>query len=330
MRLTNGAAWLDLAPVGAMITDAQLCCDGRPVRPFFQNPWREDPRPMDALTRHLGGEWPCVPFGVTQPPDNLPADWQTTGAGGPWHQHAHGFAAHSEWTLTRQDPQSATAQITYPTTSPITRLTRHVALISETQIALSLQIETRADVALPIGLHPVLSLANAAPRAARLHVAGTDTAWTFPLEVEPGASHLKPDQREASLAALRMAGGSKIDASCVPFPGHSEDLILLTNPGGRVTLARPDLGHRIDVSWDEQALPSCLLWLSNRGRTYAPWDTRVCAIGIEPIAAAFDLGIAHSTSPQTPLAQHAIRTAIDLRQGETWATSYTISVQSDA
>jgi len=329
LRLTHGQAWLDLDEIGAMITGAQLICDGTPVRPFFQNPWRDDPRPMDTLTRHLGGEWPCVPFGGTQPPAGLPRDWKAEGDAAPWHQHAHGFGAHSKWTLTRQDAHTATAAIAYPTTSPITRLTRHVSLISETEIALSLTIEARAPITLPVGLHPVLSLADAAPGTAQLRVAGAQTAWTFPQDVEPGASHLKPDQRAGALAALVTAQGSQIDARQLPFAGHSEDLILLPAPAGRVSLARPDLGHRIDVSWDDQALPSCLLWLSNRGRAYAPWDSRVCAIGIEPIAAAFDLGVAHSTSPKSPLAQHGIRTAIDLRTDETWDTSYTISVHSE-
>ena len=325
MRLTNGQAWLNVDPIGAMITDAILYADGQPVQPFFQNPWRDDLRPMDTLTRHLGGEWPCVPFGVTQHPTLLHTDWQCDATPTEWHQHAHGFGAHSIWSLAQQDVNIVTADISYPISSPIVRLKRTVCLTAENEITLGLEIEARTDVRIPIGLHPVLSLADAAPETALIRVAGEDTAWTFPLEVEPGRSHLMPDQRNASLSSLSTSRGTTVDAGSVPFDAQSEDLVLLTSPGGCVSLVRPDLGYRVDVQWDEDALPSCLLWLSNRGRHYAPWDGRVCAVGIEPVAAAFDLGIDHSISTTTPLARSGIRTCIELSEGEIWQTSYAIS-----
>ncbi len=54
--------------------------------------------------------------------------------------------------------------------------------------------------------------------------------------------------------------------------------------------------------------PSCLLWLSNRGRTAYPWNGRHLAIGIEPVCAPFDLGVQHANNPKSPLltAQHRI------------------------
>ena len=330
MRLSCGRAWLELDPCGAIIADAVLYVGDKPVRPLFQNPWRDDPRQMDTLTRHLGGEWPCVPFGVPQPPADLPLDWQCeSDAETDWHRHAHGYGAHMMWTLKQEDAHTAVAEIIYPADGPIARLRRRICLTSESEIALSLDVEPRRDTRIPIGLHPVISLADAAPNTAQINVAGDETAWTFPLEVEPGRSHLQPDQRAASLAALRGANGALIDARSLPFDAHSEDLVLLTSPGGRVSLSRPEREYRVDVTWDDKDLPSCLLWLSNRGRDYAPWDGRVCAIGIEPVAAAFDLGVNHSTSAETPLAQAGIRSHVALTKGETWRTAYAISVHQE-
>jgi len=326
MRLTLGEAWVEIDPTGAIISDAQLRLDGKNVRPFFQNPWRDDPRAMDNLTRHLGGEWACVPFGTPHPPADLPTDWRHDQTQASWHRHAHGFGAHSKWTLTQQNANTALAEITYPVTGPIAALTRRVCLASEHEIRLDLLIHARHDARIPVGLHPVFTLADAAPHAAQVIVEGGQTAWTFPRDVEPNESRLKPDQRTVSLSSLTAADGTKIDASRVPFEGQSEDLVLLTEPGGRVSLSRPDLGHRIDVTWDDTDLPSCILWLSNRGRGYAPWDRRVCAIGIEPVAAAFDLGVAASASAHTPLSRGGIKTAVALSKGETWKTSYSISI----
>lgn len=330
MRLTLGRAWVDLDPFGAKIADAALYVGDLMVRPFFQNPWRDDPCEMDQLTRHLGGEWPCVPFGAAQPPDGLGPDWQcadTTATA--WHQHAHGFGAHSAWTLHQHDAQTAVAEITYPAGGPIAGLTRRIHLLSQTEIQLDLTIKVRFDAKIPVGLHPVLSLADAAPNTAHLRISGEQTAWTFPLEVEPGHSYLQPDQRNTTLGSLIGPDGARVDASCLPFPAASEDLVLLSAPGGRVSLVRPDLGYRVDVRWNDDDLPSCLLWLSNRGRDYAPWNGRVCALGIEPVAAAFDLGVQHSAAATTPLARHGIRNYVALSAGKTWQTSYAISLHQE-
>lgn len=327
MRLRNGRAWLDLDPNGAAIAEAVLHVGNHPVRPLFQNPWRNDPRPMDNLTRHLGGEWPCVPFGVPDPPSDLPIDWKIDDHTADWHQHAHGFAAHSVWSLTQLDEQNALAEITYPASGPISSLKRTICLASENEIRLSLDIHPRADTRIPVGVHPVLSLADAAPGEALLRIAGQDTAWTFPIDVEPGRSHVLPDQRGVSLSSLATTNGPPVDAHALPFPTESEDLVMLTDPGGRVSLLRPELGYQVDVTWDASALPSCLLWLSNRGRHYAPWDNRVCAVGIEPVAAAFDLGVGHSRSSETPLSRSGIQTAVDLHAGTVWQTSYAITAR---
>lgn len=329
MRLTNGRAWLTLDPFGAKIADAALYIAGQPIRPFFKNPWRDDPCCMDQLTRHLGGEWPCVPFGVPEPPADLPADWQCDAQQADWHQHAHGYGAHSVWTLTKLEENTALAEITYPNSGPIAALRRRICLSSQSEIQLDLEIEARCDAKIPVGLHPVLSLADAAPQTAYLRVAGDQAAWTFPLEVEPNRSYLRPDQRDAPLSSLARSDGAPVDAGCLPFPAQSEDLVLLSAPGGLVSLVRPDLGYRVDVRWAVEDLPSCLLWLSNRGRRHAPWNGRVCAVGIEPVAAAFDLGVSHSASETTPLARNGIRNFVDLSAGKTWQTSYAISVKQE-
>ena len=329
MRLTHGQAWLELDPFGAKIADAALYADGLEIRPFFQNPWRDDPCDMDNLTRHLGGEWPCVPFGGTQPPDGLPAEWGVDDIGADWHQHAHGYGAHSVWSLSQLDHNTALAEITYPETGPVAGLRRRVCLASPTKIQLDLEIKARCDAKIPVGLHPVLSLSGAAPETAFVRIAGAQNAWTFPIDVEPARGYLGPDQRNVPLSSLLRSDGTTIDARYLPYPAQSEDLVLLSAPAGGISLVRPDLGYRVDVQWNDKDLPSCVLWLSNGGRDYAPWNGRVCAVGIEPVAAAFDLGVSHSTSADTPLARHGVRNFVQLRAGEIWKTSYAVSVHPE-
>lgn len=328
MRLVNGSAWLELDPVGAIVRDAALTAGRSVVKPFFDNPWHRDPREMDTLTRHLGAEWPCVPFGVPQPPANLPKEWQSPQNGPGWNGFAHGYGAHSTWSLTQINARSAMAEIAYPETTPIVGLRRHIELVAQNEIRFRLEVDARFDSEVPLGIHPVVSLAGSEPGTAKLDIAGEETAWTFPVDVEPGMSFLAPDQRRVPISTLRTSAGGQVDARHLPFPGQSEDLVLLSAPGGCVSLSRPDLGYCVDIRWNDADLPFCLLWLSNRGRDYAPWDSRVCAIGIEPVAAAFDLGVPISTSRSTPLARDGLQSFVRLVGGTTWQTEYSIRVRA--
>ena len=327
MRLQDEGLSVDVVPFGAMLVDACVALpDGRAARPLFRTPWRGEDGEFDALTRNLGGEWPCVPFGAAGPVAGLPGDWTPTRDGG-WSAQAHGFGSWNEWDLERLSPGRMRARIDYPDDTPIAALEREVRLDgASSTIHLRLSIEARADCEVAIGLHPVLDLADAAPGACRLTVGGSDAAWSFPVEVEPGAARFAPDRRGASLAAMDAPDGGTVDATRVPFEGASEDLLLLTDPGGEVTLHRPDRGYAATVFWDVAALPSCALWYSNGGRRQAPWLGRVRAIGIEPVIGAFDLGQAHSLSRDTPLARAGIPTAARLSAGRHWTTDYGIRI----
>ena len=85
-------------------------------------------------------------------------------------------------------------------------------------------------------------------------------------------------------------------------------------------------GYAVDLSWDIATFPQCLLWLSNRGRKAYPWCGRFCAIGIEPVAASFDLGVTHSANRHAPFARSGTATQTPLSAREPFTTSYSIAV----
>lgn len=327
MRLEEGALSVEIDPVGAMLSDVSVVFpDGRRVKPFFRNPWRDEEGNFDCLTRHLSAEWPCVPFGMAGQVGGLPEDWQEYGAHD-WNKVPHGFGACNLWDLEQISSGRARARIAYPADTPIVALEREVLLDNEAStIHLRLRIETREVCRVPIGVHPVFDLTGAAPRSCHLVVSGQDHAWSYPVDVEPGASRFAPDQRGERLSAMRAAAGGTVDGTKVPFEGNSEDLLLLPAPEGEVTLCRPDRGYAATVFWDAEALPCCALWYSNGGRRYAPWSGRVRAIGIEPMIGAFDLGQTHSLSERTPLAQAGIPTAARIGPEAAFEVNYGIRI----
>lgn len=327
MRLEKDALSVDVVPFGAMLADA--CCtlpDGRRVRPFFRNPWRDEAGDFDSLTRNLSAEWPCVPFGRSNAVHGLPRDWDTADASD-WNDDIHGFGARNTWDLEQVSPGHVRARIEYPDSTPIVALEREIRLDAATStIHLRLGIDVREDCRVAIGMHPVFDLSDTAPGTCELTVGGSETAWSYPVDVEPGAGRFAPDQRGASLSSMRGSTDGTVDGTRVPFEGPSEDLLMLTDPGGKVTLHRPDRGYAVTVFWDAAALPSCVLWYSNGGRGYAPWNGRVRAIGIEPVIGAFDLGQAYSLSDRTPMAQAGIPTAACIQAGSIWETDYGIRI----
>ena len=102
----------------------------------------------------------------------------------------------------------------------------------------------------------------------------------------------------------------------------------LCGTGGEVGLVDMEQGCRTTLSFDPAVFPCVLLWIANRGRASYPWRNRFCAVGIEPVRAAFDLGVDVSCDPGNPIAKAGYPTALELAAGEVFSTSYRIEATS--
>ena len=329
MLLEAGNISLEVQEFGAMITSGSFRLpSGLIAKPFFANPWREDPElpNVDPLIRNLGAEWPCVPFGMTEVPDDLPSDWQFE-LEPDWNEFVHGFGSCREWDLCRASEGALAASIEYPEPAPVKKLERSISLDSTAlSVNLKLKIEMRSAARVAVGLHPVFDLVGCSPQSCRIEAARSSEAWSFPVDVEPGRSRFLPDQRGVPLESIADRDSAAMDGSRVPLDSATEDLLLLTAPGGEVSLSVPERGYKVSVRWDPKDLPSCSLWYSNGGREFPPWNGRVRAIGIEPTAAAFDLGQAASHSQESPLAKRGIATTVAATPESPFETEYSIAV----
>ena len=305
---------------------------GRVVEPLAVAPWADDPpeqlATIEPILRRLRGEWPCVPFGVPMPPEHLPADWQPQPPPSPeaWNGEAHGYGSHHDWQFDAVTDDSATLSIAYPDDHPIAGLRRGISIAQDAaRIDVDLEVMPRRDCSLPIGLHPVLNLPQR-PHTVRLGFAEGARAWTFPLPVEPGRSALGPDQRDGAPDAILDAAGQPCDLRrALPFASASEDLVLLTGTDGWIDFDNLEQGYRVSIRWDPADFPACLLWISNGGRQFYPWSGRFHGIGIEPVAAPFDLGTAIASDSANPLARAGTPTAHAFSAGVPWRTRYSIA-----
>lgn len=304
--------------------------NSREVQPFAVAPWANDPsEKRDALPpilQRLRGEFVCVPFGNATARTDLPDHWMDglDPSVAPADEFAHGYSANQSWHLVEQTDSAITIAIDYPADHDVARLIRTVSLDGDLQLRLDLTIEMRRDAALPVGLHPIFAL-PAETGAAQLCIASLQGVRSFPVLVDE-VSKFQPDQAASTLNQLLTQDGQSVDVTRLPLDIDTEELLSVTLTEGHILLSDLYNRYAVTMSWDIKTFNQCLLWLSNRGRKAYPWLGRFRAIGIEPVTAAFDLGVAHSVNSQSPLMKSATDTQLKLSSAKPFNTTYRIGV----
>jgi len=326
-----------VAAVGAMCAPANFRLDdGRMIQPFAIAPWSDnpdgDPRydELPPLLKRLRGDWACVPFGMPETRPDLPSAWgdnhvESKGLG----QYFHGPSANLPFKLERADGGCLECRLDYPETHPIAWVRRAIRGVpGKARLEFTLEIMPRETIALPIGIHPVFRLPDVIG-AAELHVAGgAIKVYTYPVDAEPGVSRLAHGRIFDSLQAARDKDNAPMDLSRHPLAVVTEEVVLVGHAAGHAHLTNRADRYRVDLRWEANDFPSCNLWISNRGRTAFPWNGRHCALGIEPVAAPWDLGAAVARNAASPLRAAGVRTATEFTAGDLWTTSYSIEVSS--
>lgn len=299
--------------------------DGRPIAPFHVAPWASEATGEDlpGILQRLRGEWPCVPFGDD---GDRPAmgEWPGSQADGSVDAFPHGYASNHRWQFAG-DEEAITLSIDYPQDHDIARLTRRVIPDPEgAALDFELEIAVRRDCTLPIGLHPTFRL----PRAVgsmRIEAGADIIGMSFPVAVD-ASSIFRQGAVMTPWNRVPLLDGTELDISLVPLPQATEELVQLLDMPGEIALWNMAEGYRVRLSWNREHFPSTLLWLSNRGRDFAPWNGRHLALGVEPICSAFDLGPQISAG-DNPIARRGTPTARHFSAGERFVTRYRVAVE---
>lgn len=247
-----------------------------PLAPMHRAPWVESgedlPSSVAPVERRLAGDFFCAPFGRTSA--DLPIHGWTANAA--WlpvrSQHAHDGALEAIYRLERDVfGADVTKTVTLRPGQPVV-YQRHVFEGGQGRI--------------PVAHHAMLHL----PGGAALSFSAKDHGATMAagLETDParGRSILAYPQRFSDLRSVALADGGTIDASTYPFAQSHEDLVILTEAHGAglgwsAAVAEAQ-GFVFFAIKDARVLPQTILWMSNGGRDYAPWNGRHRAVlGIE-------------------------------------------------
>ena len=217
------------------------------------------------------------------------------------------------------------ANIRLPIDHPIQSIRRRVQPI-QNGIALDLWVNPRRDCTLPIGLHPVFALPDDIGRMS-LSVTGASSVISHPGTPQPDPTPVKPNAISSDLSCVQGAGNETLDFSLLPRPENSETRLLVLGGTGHVSLTDGVTGDVFSLTYDANIFPFVMLWISNKGRSAAPWSGRHLALGIEPVRAAFDLGTSVSNM-ENPLRAKGDDTAYEFKSGQCFHTSYQITTQS--
>lgn len=285
-----------LTRTGGQLAPVTFRLGRRAVEPFSIPPWTNEALPdTPTMLRVVRGDFFCAPFGGNAAPH----------AG---EQHPpHGETANGEWKF--ESLERAGGDVTLHT-SIQTRVRRgrvdkrltlragHAAVYCE-------HVLSGFSGALPIGTHPMLKFPEDAGPGC-ISSSGFTHGYVVPRDWErpeaKGYSWLKPGARFSTLKRVPSIDGRTVDLSLFPARRGYEELVQLVSdprqPFAWTAVTLPGAGWVFFAIKDPRVLRETVLWFSNGGRHYSPWNGRhLNVLGVEDVTAFFHLGLADSAKP---------------------------------
>lgn len=300
---------------------------GRRIQPFSIAPWwKEKTAPGNPpLIRVLRGDFFCLPFGGN-----------STAFHGEKHP-VHGETANRRWRLTglSRSREAVTLRLTLKTRIRPGSVEKRITLVPGHTAVYQEHLITGMSGPMNMGHHAMLKFPDRMG-AGRLSTSARAHCQVFVEPVERpesrGYSVLKPGAEFEDLAAVPTITGEMADLSRYPARRGFEDIaILVADPSLAVAwtaVAFPEEGYVWFSVRNPRVLASTLLWMSNGGRHYPPWNSRhINVMGVEDITGFFHCGLAESAAPNV-LTRRGIKTHHMLTPGEPFAVRYIMGLAS--
>lgn len=295
-------AWIALD--GSQIAPVEFHGPSGDASPYALAPWLPQDRDNDpVLLNTMRGDFFCLPFGP-----------QSEGP-------LHGDPANARWTVDEQSSTSVT--MTLDTADTHAHFRKTVSL-REGQTALYQEFQMRGlDGVFNYGTHPIIDFSSMAPGSARISTSPMRWCSVFPgvfSDPAHGETQILAQGGEfTDLSSVPLADGGTLDLSRYPTaPGH-EDLVMLVNDpqAGAIGWSAAVFDGYVWFALKSVAdFPATLLWISNGGRTEAPWSGRHFGrMGIEDVCSHFADGLESARADR--LADRGIPTARTFRADET-------------
>ena len=281
------------------------------IEPYAIAPWHSEKvdRSTPTILRVMRGDFFCMPFG-----GNAKA-WEG-------EQHpVHGQTANDPWTLVSlEHEKKATLGHFRMKTKIRPAVVDKEILLRDGQTVVYQRHTIRGGCGpMPMGHHPILSFPEehgSGIISTSKFVFGQVFPGMFEFPDTGGYQALQPGSEFKSLKKVPTATGSTTDLTHYPARRGFEDLVMMVADKRlpfawtAVTFARQ--GYVWFAIRDPKVLRNTILWISNGGRHYAPWNGRHhCAMGIEDVTACFHMGLTESAG-KNALTQRGYPTSLML------------------
>jgi hypothetical protein len=297
----------------------------RNVSPLSVAPWAEEKLAEDTpdLLRALRGDFFCAPFG---------------GNAVPWRgeQHpVHGETANAKWHLNafERTGDRLTLHASLETKVRRARVDKYISLIEGHTVVYERHVISGGRGPLDVGHHAMLKFPEE-PGSGVLSTSRFTEGQVFPGDFESpearGYQSLVPGAKFARLDRVPRLAGGFADLTRFPARRGYEDLVMLTaDPKLKLAwnaVTFPKQRYVWFALRDPRVLRQTILWISNGGRHYPPWNGRhTNVIGIEDVTAYFHCGLAESARPNA-LNRRGIPTAIQLSPKKPTSVNYIFGV----
>lgn len=284
------------------IPHLRLRSDDRWIEPLHVAPWRDeqavqtDPA-ISLLERRLAGDFFCAPFGAAVDPA-VPG---------------HGWSANSAWRL--QALAAGRMQLVLERDVFGATITKSLELATDAPLLYQEHVIEGGRGVLPVAHHPMFRLSG----QGRFFTSKKRAILTPEQPLEPGRSCLAYPTRSTDLENVAGANGERVDLTRWPIGTRNEDFVtLIEAPGaaaGWSAVIRENEGDIVFCLKDPSVLPVTMLWFSNGGRDYAPWNGRHMGVtGIEDGCSPALGGEAAAGLPN-PIADEGVATGLALAEG---------------
>ena len=251
--------------------------DGRRLTPLYTAPWVDDPsiahdESIVPNLRFLSGDFFCAPFGSASEEGVPPHGWPANSRWDHLETIAHPQGGSVARYALRKRPNGA-------------RMVKELTLRDGHPFVYQRHVFEGGLGTITVASHAITRFATRGRLSFSPKSCGETPAR--PLEPDParGRYALAYPARFTGLGQAPLRGGGTTDLGAYPIASRHEDFVMLVEaPGSRLGWAAASRDDAADIvlSLKNPAdFPVTMLWFSNGGRDYPPWNGRnVGVLGI--------------------------------------------------
>jgi len=252
------------------------------VEPFFTAPWWNEAVAVGTpdVLRVLRGDFFCFPFGSGDP--------------------LHGKTSNACWEPAQAGPPGSSREIVLAMDlDPLPgRVEKRIRVADGEPVLYISHTISGFSGEMPLGHHPILQLPGKEASGfldMSTPVAGFTTLSPIESPGDGGYSRIASGREIADRARVPTADGSTVDLTRYPTPKGFEDLVCFICDQRRdfcfSAVSVPEAGYLYFQLKDPRLLAETVLWMSNGGRHYPPWNGRISSVlGLEEVTGFYHYG----------------------------------------